>query len=475
MNKPSRTAFFTALSLGLSLGISPLAAQAANDAELAEIRKQLQQMKDAYEQRIVQLEQKLARTEATAAKAETVARDAENSAREANLRPPLASATGAPPAANGFNPEISLLLQGQYRNMKDVPNRRISGFWPTDINEPRGFSVDETELAFSANISPFWRGQVTLALVDSDVEVEEAYFQSLGLGYGLGLKGGRYRSGIGYLNQQHAHAWDFADAPLMYKAMFGQAANYTEDGLQLKWVAPTPMFLEFGAEIANGANYPGTDNNKNGSNAGAVFAHIGDDIGVSNSWLAGISYLDTRAKDRDGSFQAVDGSEATGNFNGKSKTWLADFVWKWAPDGNAKYQNFKLQGEYFYRKEQGSFACLDTAGGGCNGGAGVTSRYDTRQSGWYMQGVYQFSSRWRAGLRYDQLDPGRRDLGANQANLNIANHTPTRTTLMTDYSWDEFSRVRLQFAHDKAMQGVTDNQVWVQYIMSLGAHGAHRF
>lgn len=475
MNKSSMTALSMALSLGM-----PLAAQAANDTELAEIRRQLQQMKESYEQRIASLEQKLAQTEATAAKAESVAKEAESTAREASLRPTVAntpSAAGASAAANGFNPEISLVLQGQYRNMKDVPNRRLSGFWPTDINDPRGFSIDETELVFAANISPLWRGQVALSLVDSEVEVEEAYFQSLGLGYGLGLKGGRYRSGIGYLNQQHAHTWDFADAPLMYKAMFGQAAAFTEDGVQMKWLAPTPIFLEFGAEVSNGANYPGTDNNKNGSNAGAVFAHIGDDVGISHSWLAGVSYLDTRAKDRDGSFEAANGTETTGTFNGKSRTWLADFVWKWAPDGNPKYQNFKLQGEYFSRKENGSFDCLSTATPtvGCNGGAGVTSNYDARQSGWYLQGVYQFTPHWRVGLRYDQLDPGTRDLGANQGNLLADNHHPKRTTLMADYTWDEFSRVRLQFAQDKAMQGITDNQVWLQYIMSLGAHGAHKY
>ena len=46
---------------------------------------------------------------------------------------------------------------------------------------------------------------------------------------------------------------------------------------------------------------------------------------------------------------------------------------------------------------------------------------------------------------------------------------------MADYSWSEFSRLRLQYAHDKSMQGITDNQVTLQYIMSLGAHGAHKF
>jgi hypothetical protein len=35
--------------------------------------------------------------------------------------------------------------------------------------------------------------------------------------------------------------------------------------------------------------------------------------------------------------------------------------------------------------------------------------------------------------------------------------------------------VRLQYAQDKSMAGITDNQWIVQYIMSLGAHGAHKF
>ena len=37
------------------------------------------------------------------------------------------------------------------------------------------------------------------------------------------------------------------------------------------------------------------------------------------------------------------------------------------------------------------------------------------------------------------------------------------------------SRVRLQFAQDKSRSDATDNQMFLQYIVSLGAHGAHKF
>ena len=59
--------------------------------------------------------------------------------------------------------------------------------------------------------------------------------------------------------------------------------------------------------------------------------------------------------------------------------------------------------------------------------------------------------------------------------LLMTDYNPTRNTVMVDFSPSEFSRFRLQLAADKSREGVTDNQVLLQYILSLGAHGAHRF
>ncbi len=467
LHKPLAVAALLAASCG---------AQAASDADLAAIRSQIDEMKKSYEQRIAALEQRLAQAEA-----DVKARPApQTGARPvmAETSPPAAPAT----SANAFNPEVSLILQGQYAQMKNVPDRTITGFWPAGGHDDhgkgvstRGFSLNHTELIFSAGIDPYWRGQAIFAVQDEAVEVEEAWFQSLAIGHGVGLRGGRYRSGIGYLNEQHPHQWDFANAPLMYNALFGQEASYREDGLQLKWLAPTPVFVEFGAELGRGANFPGTDSNKNGAGAWAAYVHVGDDLGVANSWRTGLSYLKTSSGDREADFVDINGLQAQGLFNGDTATWLADFVWKWAPNGNPKYQNFKFQSEYFVRKDKGELTCMDEAVVGNACATPVTGDYDTSQSGWYAQGVFQFTPEWRAGLRYDQLDSGRQNLGANAANLTVEDYRPKRATAMVDYSWSEFSRVRLQYAQDKSMAGITDNQWIVQYIMSLGAHGVHKF
>lgn len=454
------------------------AAQAAGDADLAAIRKQIDEMKKSYEQRIAALEEKLAA-------AEMQSRSQPEKALAADSRP-----APGPTAGNSFNPEVSLILQGQYRNMKNIAERGITGFVPAGGHDhgdgaiagisKRGFSVDHTELVLAASIDPYWRGQAIISALDGAAEVEEAWFQSLGIGHGIGIKAGRYRSGIGYLNEQHPHMWDFADAPLIYRAMFGYEGSYAQDGLQLKWLAPTPVFLEFGAELGRGASFPGTDRNHNGAGAVAMFAHLGDDLGIANSWRAGVSWLNSRASGRQAQFADINGLEAIGAFAGRSSTWLADFVWKWAPNGNPKYQNFKFQSEYMVRQEKGSLTCSDdeAAGNACDPlatGASVTGDYRTRQSGWYAQGVFQFTPEWRAGLRYERLDSGTRDFGINAANLTVDSYRPQKTTAMIDYSWSEFARVRLQLAQDKSMQGITDNQLTVQYIMSLGAHGAHKF
>lgn len=467
MHKPFALAALLAASCG---------AQAAADADLAAIRSQINEMKQAYEQRIAALEQKLAQAESRSLAKPVPATTSPESTED---RRPAAA------PASGFNPEVSLILQGQYKNMKDVPERGITGFWPAGGHDhgggaiegisKRGFSVDHTELVLAANIDPYWRGQAIIAALDGAAEVEEAWFQSLGLGHGFGLKGGRFRSGIGYLNEQHPHMWDFADAPLMYRAMFGDHGSYANDGVQMKWLAPTDTFVELGAEIGRGANFPGTDRNKNGSGAAAVFAHIGGEVGVSNSWRAGISYLTTQAKGREAHFEDINGLEAQGAFTGRSQTAIADFVWKWAPNGNPKYQNFKFQTEYFQRHEKGDMTCMDEGAVGNACAAEPTAAYRTRQSGWYAQGVYQFTPNWRAGLRYEQLDSGLRDFGDNAAYLVVDSYRPKKASAMIDYSWSEFSRIRLQYAQDKSMLGITDNQVTVQYVMSLGAHGAHKF
>jgi len=333
----------------------------------------------------------------------------------------------------------------------------------------QGFNLGESELGISANIDPDYRGVATLALAPAGgVTVENAFVQTSALGNGLNLKLGRYFSGLGYLNEQHAHAWDFVDQPLVYATLWNNQLG--EDGVQVKWLAPTDTFIELGGELGRGRGFPGSDRVKNGAGSGVLFAHAGDDIGVEHSWRAGASLHQTRADNRTSTgvpdlLGTIGG--VSNSFSGDSRTAGLDFVWKYAPNGNTADRYLKVQGEYFQRRETGLLTY----------NLATTDTYANTQSGWYLQSVYQFMPHWRTGLRYDQLDPGTASVGALNAGNLISNYAfnPTRATWMLDYSPSEFSRLRLQLAHDNSRQGLPDKQLFVQYIMSLGAHGAHQY
>jgi hypothetical protein len=344
----------------------------------------------------------------------------------------------------------------------------------------RGFSLGESELAIAANIDHHFRGTLIATITPEDtIGVEEGYIQTLSLSYGFTVKAGRFFSAVGYQNPIHAHAWDFTDAPLANKVFLGN--QLSDDGIQLKWVAPTTTYVDLGVEVGRGKQFPAGPEggrNKNGVSSSVLFTHVGGDLGTGTAWQTGISYLSTSPQDRTYDDLDSTGVTVTNSFTGTSGLWVLDGILKWAPNFNPTYTNFKLQGEFFRRKENGNLTYDTTAASLGTQTGGFTST----QSGWYLQGVYQFIPMWRVGYRYDRLNAGTTsnglvDSGAlTAADFPIlAKYNPTRNTVMVDWSPSEFSRVRLQFAKDKSRSDATDNQMFLQYIVSLGAHGAHKF
>jgi hypothetical protein len=480
MFRPNTIAATMALALAL-----PAGAQTPTNPDLDEIRKQIQELKDSYESRIQALEKRLKEAEDRegAAKAQTEAETkrgpapTEQSAQAAAVPQPAQQA-----APNAFNPALSVILMGSYNNFSVNPaNASVTGFLPTplygDALGPRGFSLDESEFTAAASVDPYFRGQFTAAFTEGAVSVEEAFFQTSALGHGLTVKGGRFFSSIGYENSIHNHAWDFKDPALVQTVFLGP--NFAETGLQLNWIAPTPLFIELGSEIGAGATEPGlgldTGFNRNGIPSWTAYAHIGDDIGTGGSYRLGASTLQTTTGNNAVAFGTLDQTTGTTNlFTGNVRLYGLDFVYKWAPDGNPVDRNFKLVAEWWYREYAGN---MDFDSTSALGVGPVTEGFTARQQGWYVQGVYQFLPEWRVGLRYDQLNQGSISTGPTGVAIGatVPSYTPWRAAAMVDWSLSEFSRIRLQVQQDRAQQGIIDNEVFVQYIMSLGSHGAHKF
>lgn len=442
----------------------PAAGHAAGDPEVEALRAELAALKAEYAARVGALEARIDQLEAVPPDAVPAA--------------PTPAAPAAAQGASAFNPAISVILTGNYANLSQDPaDYHIAGFMtPEEGVGPgdRSFNLGESELTLSANVDPYFMGSLTVAITaENEIEVEEAYFRTLALPAGLSVKGGRFFSGLGYLNEIHAHAWDFADQPLVYQAFFG--GQMAQVGVQAKWLAPTDFFLEFGAETGNGEAFPGTRQEGNGVNGATLFAHVGGDMGDAIAWRAGLSWVDLDAGERSFEQQDAAGEDVLNAFTGSSETWVVDATLKWTPSGDPKRRYLKLQGEYMQRTEDGVLGYVAP-------GSVLDGRYRSEQSGWYVQGVYQFLPRWRAGARYDSLDSGTPRYELVRTGVLgwedlpwLAPATPSRTTVMLDWNLSEFSRLRTQYAWDDARDASTDEQFFLQYIHALGAHGAHKF
>ncbi len=438
--------------------------------EIEVLRSELAQLRTDYEERIEDLEQRLNAAELKAEQASLEASQATLAARESQAVPaavpvaaPAPQRTGAT-SSNAFNPALGVIFQGQawaYNN--DPDDYYIPGF-PLGGEAglaPEGLALAETEININANVDDKFTAWLTAPLVLEDgeagIEIEEAWVETLRLPAGLSLRMGRFFSNIGYLNTRHAHTWDFADQPLVYRAFLG--SQYLDDGLQLRWMVPTDFYLELSGELLRGGRYPAGGAANSGVGSHTLAAHTGGDVGFSNSWLFGLSWLHAESDPRES------GSEDDPVvFSGDTDLLIADFVWKWAPNGNSRQRNFIFQAEYMLSKQDGDYALPGS----------LPLPWDIDQRGWYAQAIYQPWPQWRIGARIDRLSSDTPNQVFDGSVLDPMGEHPSRYSLMVDWSNSEFSRLRLQYNYDKS--GVeNDNQFALQYIYSIGAHGAHAF
>lgn len=497
MNNRTLAAGIAALSLVAASG-----AHAADEAELKALKSEIDSLKHDYESRIQSLEERLKKAEAKSKSGATQTAKVTapppivlNAAGKPMAVPPLqattvaAAAPGpatpmapiapppvpaplppapmparAPSSINTFNPGISAVLNGMaFGSRRDPAAQKISGFAvPGEAGLPdRGFSIGESEFAMFANIDPYMKAWLDVSFdKDNQPTIEEAYIQSLNLGGGLNVKAGRFLSSIGYLNERHAHDWQFSDAPLPYRVFLNN--QYGDDGVQVRWLAPTDIFLEAGAEWFRGAEYPASGSADGGKGAYTGFVHIGSDIGQSASWFGGLSYMHSRADGR----VDVDPVTFRGNsFSGRDDLGIASFVFKYAPNGNFAQHKLTLTGEYFYDVTNGTYEIL---------GPGASSAIDLKRNGWYAQAAIQFRPRWTFGARLSQLNGDDVPGVLVGSLLDPDGHKPTAVTGLLEFDTSEFGRFRLQYTRDESSRA-TNDEILFQYTVIYGPHPAHRY
>jgi len=468
---------FTAMTVIFAvLVLSGSSAFAASDEEIEALRNEIRAMKSEYENRILEMEKKLKEMETKSSRAETTYSKSKDR-----------SFPGRAIYNRNLNPAIGAILGGRFASFSSDEGD-IPGFVLGHEGErgTEGISLGETELNLSTSVDDKFYGHITTALVDEadgvEIELEEVYVETLpgvGLPTGATMRMGRAFWTFGYLNEHHAHADDFADRPLPYRVFLDNGFNDT--GAQISYVLPTDFYIEGGGGIFRGNDFPFAGGEGTDINSFSAFLRLGSDIGQNSSWRVGAYMLDGEATSRTGGHghgeehaheehmeeeeHGHEGEEtheeffSAGMFTGDTRLYAVDFRYVWAPTGNIHEKELLLQGEYFWRDEKGVYTLTEDE-------EVHEENLNGESSGWYAQGVFKFAPQWRIGARYSQLySPKDSDI----------EHDPYAVAVMGDWSNSEFSRLRLQYNYEKLGEDLSDNQILLQYIMSIGAHAAHKY
>lgn len=388
-------------------------------------------------------------------------------------------------AARSFNPDISAIID-MYYHADDADEgishilEEMSGFGHTHSGEEHhhhgpdsGWNLRHMELQISASVDPYFKGSAIAAIDLEGAEMETAEMETTALPYGLKLKAGKFFSDFGYLNAQHSHQWDFTDQPLIYKLCLGDH-GLNDKGLQLSWLAPTPFYLLAGVEAFQGENE--TMFAYNGESP--LPSHKGPRLGVAwlkvSPELPGFHALQLGVFGASGKHQEAHDGNGDGTedhwLDGDNSFWGGDFVYKFnAPQAYGE-GDFTLQGEYFNRRKDLDLVAHDLMPALVGNG-----RIDD-QDGYYVQAMYGFVPRWRGGLRWEQVGLLSKSVEPDGSSAEYG--SSHRAGAMVDFSPSEFSRLRLQvnqgsYETSDGKENVTE--VFLQLMVSIGAHGAHRF
>lgn len=394
-----------------------------------------------------------------------------------------------------FIPDISLILDASFvnRNVADdeithlevpgithglIGTHSEDGVTHSSNNANNGFNLNYAELVISSSVDPFFTMDGIFHYSEYGTEIDELFFTSTALGNGARIKGGKFNSNFGYINESHHHAYDFTDMPLVYESFLGKH-GINEKGLQLQWTAPTSTYLMIGAEVLQGENEKMFGNKTIGfTEDGSIskydtapslyIAYLKTSFDIDNTTvLAGLSYAKGSTR-----IDYSDDEENPYAISGDSTLYGIDLTIKHYFDS---YSYLSLQSEFLGRKIEGTlYSAIDTSVEPYT----FTSQDMTKeQSGIYTQLIYAKDKNWKMGLRYETILQN--DVILDGANSNEPNNLD-KYSAMIEYNTSEFARFRLQYNRNNALYDEDGEQQHINTIIlqaniSIGAHAAHSF
>ncbi len=425
------------MAAGLLVGASTASAQTP-DADAQQLRDAIDQLKKDFDARLSALEGRLAAIEGREAPA-------------AEAAPPATAPAPEPPSTGGLQTPTdgSLPVYGAAAASSKIfnPDIGVIGNFISATGKSRGGSesiapipfatLQESEASLQAIVDPYARADFFLALGEEGIEVEEGYVTFPTLPGGLRLKTGKMRANFGRLNAFHNHTLPWIDRPLaMYNLLGGSPLDpdtgIKDAGVSASRIIPAgKLFVEATGELFRG-------------DSGTVFKSN------RRSDFSTVGHLRAYADVTEGTNIEIGGSYARGHNELGSdfvtQLYGTDVTVRWRPLRRAIYRSLAARTELFWSRREEP-AVLQEAFGG------------------YASVDYGFRRRWFAGGRYDWSERA----------TNAAIQDRGGSAVLTFWP-SEFSQVRGQYRRNRyGDDGRTANELLLQVLFTIGAHGAHAF
>ncbi len=377
--------------------------------------------------------------------------------------------------AQSLNPDISAILDadsGWQRRAVQFLNGDDPDLHAAGTQHALGFTAQEVELAFSAIVDPYFKGEVYLTIPNlAGLEVEEAFATTTSLPWNLQVKGGSFRSAFGRQNGQHLHVQDFTRRPLINSAFLG-SDGLRGPGVQVSWLSPLPFYLALYGEAFSLFNDPAASGGPvpepvrsfgaNGSQRPTVTAEAKLFLPFGDEWslYGGLNFAS-------GESPGLALTSTTNVGVGRdTQLFGADLYLKWKPPNVAGgYTSVALQVEAVFRH----FTAGDALADAWDGGA-------------YAQAVMQFARRWFLGVRGDFVGLPASAVLARTARGAVS-LTFQGSEFMRIRAYVELEKANISFGDESAPPGALLSALqpswapaaFLQLEISIGAHGAHPF
>jgi len=337
---------------------------------------------------------------------------------------------GAAGASKALNPDVSVIgdFIGAAGGNSPPPLATLQPF--------PSFQMHESEIGLQAIIDPYARGDFFISFGEEGVNLEEGYITFTALPGGFVAKVGKMRSAFGKVNMMHNHVLPWVDRPLVTTNLVGGEDGIDDAGFSLERILPAPkgIFLEATGQVFRGDSGDVFQQQQRSDVSTVEHLRAYRDITESTNLDLGASY----ARGHNDGTIAVPGDFIT-------QLYGIDATLRWKPLRRSIYHSFVGRSEFIWSQRQ-QFPS------------------EQRAFGFYTSGDYQFGRRWFAGGRFDWSDRS-----------HFANLTDKGAAATLTYWPSEFSQVRGEYRFTHYAENRDANELFMQLIFSLGAHGAHPF